>query len=49
MIQLAVSYGLMSLALYSASFKNEKLENLGRILVCGTVACLSLWQLESGL
>ena len=45
LIQLAVSYGLMSVTLYSAAFREERLENLGRIMVCGTVVCLSLWQL----
>jgi len=45
MIQLAASYGLMSLALYTGAFREKKLDNIARILACGTVMCLSLWQL----
>ena len=42
---LTLTYGLMMFALYSASWKNKKLEPLARILACGTVMCVSLGRL----
>ncbi len=42
MIMIALSYGLMSLTLYSAAWKDSKLNNLARIMGCGTAFCISL-------
>ncbi len=42
MFTLALSYGLMSMALYTASFSDKKLETMARMLVCGTVTCVGL-------
>ena len=46
MLQLTVSYGLMALSLYTAAFRVTKLNDLARIMACGTVVCLSLFQLQ---
>lgn len=42
MTMIALAYGLMSFTLYSAAFKDNKLENLARIMACGTAMSLSL-------
>ena len=42
---LALSYGLISFALYTGSFADERLESLARILASGTVMCVGLGHL----
>ena len=44
MVQLAASYGLMSFALYTAAFRDNKWHSMARILACGTVICVGLSQ-----
>jgi hypothetical protein len=42
MIMIALAYGLMSLTLYSAAWKDTQLDSLARIMACGTAMSLSL-------